>query len=227
VKICNLYGDGFYYLPGTDICVKIGGYVRAEYAYLGGSSMTNEQFNGGPSVALAGNGVVTNAGSAGFQNRWDGPDFVMRSRAYVSMDTRQQTEFGILRTYINIGLVNDTPQTAPVVLNINRAFIQFSGFTVGLAQIVLRLLLGADQLLLGHHRERHRRRRLEGRSLHRQFRWRRHQHLLLRGAAPHRHHRYQCRDQSVHVPARHFQLKRHHRCRRRRHRQDPLPRHGL
>ena len=134
VKICNLYGDGFYYLPGTDICVKIGGYVRAEYSYLGGSSMTNEQFNGGTATALGGNGVVSNTGSAAFLNRWDGPDFVMRSRAYMSMDTRQQTDFGIVRSYINIGLVNDTPATAPVVLNINRAFLQFSGFTVGLAQ---------------------------------------------------------------------------------------------
>jgi len=25
VRICNLYGDGFYYLPRTNICVKIGG----------------------------------------------------------------------------------------------------------------------------------------------------------------------------------------------------------
>src|SRR5262245_35542580 len=30
VKICSLYGEGFYYIPGTDICLKIGGYVRAE-----------------------------------------------------------------------------------------------------------------------------------------------------------------------------------------------------
>src|SRR5262245_6147426 len=28
VKICNLYGAGFYYMPGTDTCIKIGGYVR-------------------------------------------------------------------------------------------------------------------------------------------------------------------------------------------------------
>ena len=30
VKICSLYGAGFYYIPGTDTCLKIGGYVRAE-----------------------------------------------------------------------------------------------------------------------------------------------------------------------------------------------------
>ncbi|HEY6701415.1 MAG TPA: porin [Pseudolabrys sp.] len=29
----SLYGVGFYYVPGTDMCLKIGGWVRAEYAY--------------------------------------------------------------------------------------------------------------------------------------------------------------------------------------------------
>ena len=24
VKICSLYGDGFYYIPGTDTCIKMG-----------------------------------------------------------------------------------------------------------------------------------------------------------------------------------------------------------
>ena len=32
VKICSLYGAGFYYIPGTDTCLKIGGWVRQ---YLG------------------------------------------------------------------------------------------------------------------------------------------------------------------------------------------------
>src|SRR6266851_5204747 len=41
VKICNLYGDGFYYLPGTDICVKVGGYVRMETAYHSQGGQTN------------------------------------------------------------------------------------------------------------------------------------------------------------------------------------------
>src|SRR5438046_6604543 len=33
VKICSLYGEGFYYIPGTDICLKVGGYVRADYGW--------------------------------------------------------------------------------------------------------------------------------------------------------------------------------------------------
>src|ERR1700732_2336338 len=60
VKICNLYGDGFYYLPGTNICLKIGGYVRGEYGYMGGANMTNEQWNGGNLNAVS--TVISNSG---------------------------------------------------------------------------------------------------------------------------------------------------------------------
>src|SRR5260370_3595514 len=104
VKICNLYGDGFYYLPGTSICVKIGGYARGEYGYLGGASMTNEAWNSGNTLNTA-----ANSGPNGYNTRWDGNDFIMRSRAYISMDTRQQTEYGVIRTYVNIGLNYDSP----------------------------------------------------------------------------------------------------------------------
>ena len=31
VKICTLYGDGFYYIPGSDTCIRFGGYIRADY----------------------------------------------------------------------------------------------------------------------------------------------------------------------------------------------------
>ena len=29
VKICSLYGDGFFYLPGTETCIRLGGSVQA------------------------------------------------------------------------------------------------------------------------------------------------------------------------------------------------------
>ena len=37
VRICELYGQGFFYLPGTDTCLKIGGYYRYEVAGTGGN----------------------------------------------------------------------------------------------------------------------------------------------------------------------------------------------
>ena len=39
VKICDAYGAGFFYIPGTDTCVKLGGYVRAEYNYTPGADV--------------------------------------------------------------------------------------------------------------------------------------------------------------------------------------------
>src|SRR3954452_19711898 len=37
VKICSLYGDGFYYIPGTDTCLKLGGYLRVQAEYNAGA----------------------------------------------------------------------------------------------------------------------------------------------------------------------------------------------
>ena len=31
VKICSLYGIGFYYIPGTDTCIRIGGHLQAKH----------------------------------------------------------------------------------------------------------------------------------------------------------------------------------------------------
>src|SRR6186713_1846498 len=35
VRICSLYGAGFYYIPGTDTCIKLGGYVRIDTTFNG------------------------------------------------------------------------------------------------------------------------------------------------------------------------------------------------
>jgi porin-like protein len=123
VKICSLYGDGFYYIPGTDICLKIGGYVRGEYFYNYGASGTQGGFQG----------------VSGQKDRFDGADFLMRTRAYAWFDSRQQTEYGTLRSYLQIGVNYDSPTSfsstgAANGFSANRAFIQFAGFTVGTAQ---------------------------------------------------------------------------------------------
>ena len=85
VKICSLYGVGFYYIPGTDMCIKIGGWVRAEYAY--GS---NGSFAWGPCNNYASNRASNNS--------------VFRARGYITADARNQTEYGTVRAYIAVGL---------------------------------------------------------------------------------------------------------------------------
>src|ERR1700731_184439 len=41
VRICDAYGAGFFYIPGTDTCLRVGGYVRAEFQYQPGQKIIN------------------------------------------------------------------------------------------------------------------------------------------------------------------------------------------
>ena len=47
VKVCSAYGAGFYYIPGTDICLRVGGYIYSEFA-VNDRSHGNQCDRGGP-----------------------------------------------------------------------------------------------------------------------------------------------------------------------------------
>jgi hypothetical protein len=121
VKICSLYGDAFYYIPGTDTCIKMGGYVRVQAEYNGGGG-------GVPDGSF-------NQQAQALYNRVQTNDVDFRVRGAISWDVRQQTQYGTLRTYIRTGVDQTTPAvgTGGAVFW-DRAFIQFAGFTVGKAQ---------------------------------------------------------------------------------------------
>src|SRR5262245_40786751 len=117
VKICSLYGVGFYYIPGTDMCIKIGGYVRFEAAYGANGSSTQ-----------------TFGSNAFLANRFTN-DSWWRVRGYITADARDQTEYGTVRGYIAVGIVTDELGAGEQqTFNANRAFIQWAGFTFGRAQ---------------------------------------------------------------------------------------------
>jgi hypothetical protein len=125
VKVCSLYGAGFYYIPGTDICMKIGGYIRYQIDN-NMSSITSGPFNGGN---VGNNRVATQDGAA------------QRVRAIATFDTRQQTAYGTLRTYLLMGYTQDSNANggfgaaggANTPVYMTRAFIQIAGFTFGKA----------------------------------------------------------------------------------------------
>ena len=56
VKVCSLYGPGFYYIPGTDTCLKLGGYLRVDVL-----ANTNSDNTGNTSGAGAANNRFTTA----------------------------------------------------------------------------------------------------------------------------------------------------------------------
>src|SRR3977135_867073 len=119
VKVCSLYGAGFWYIPGTDTCIRIGGAIRIDTA-INGNVFDPPFWQGGASASKA-----------------CGRDyFPTRSRFNLTEDSRTATEYGVLRTFANIQMdwtrgTSGIAGGAPV--EVDYAFIQFAGFTFGKA----------------------------------------------------------------------------------------------
>src|SRR5438270_6444768 len=136
VKVCSLYGAGFYYIPGSDTCIKLGGYLRVD-----------STFNGGVYDA------PFYSGDGGQGNRF-ADRINSRSRLALTVDTRTATEYGVVRTFgqgdfqfQNFG--TSQPATISPVstlggipnaflsnpgggyVGVEMVFIQFAGFTFG------------------------------------------------------------------------------------------------
>ena len=142
VRICSLYGAGFYYIPGTDTCIKLGGYLRAETAF------NSTHYSGAYSGQLGAHNRLSNYYST-------------RSRQNLTVDTRTATEYGVVRTFFDANFSWTTGRYAGTrhwrhrllrgaqaggfggvanpsdggiaggSVGVNYAFIQFAGFTMG------------------------------------------------------------------------------------------------
>jgi len=137
VRICSLYGAGFFYIPGTDTCIKLGGYLRVDTTF-NGSIYDQPAWSG----------------DLGQGNRYR-DYFASRSRMAFTIDTRTATEYGVVRTFgqadfqfttqannntnpanftgspaagTNTGLLN---QPGEGYVPVEYVFIQFAGFTFG------------------------------------------------------------------------------------------------
>jgi hypothetical protein len=133
VRICSLYGAGFFYIPGTDTCIKLGGYLRVDTTLGGGNMYGQAAYNADP----------------GQGNRYR--DYIdSRSRMALTVDTRTATEYGVVRTFgqgdfqfQNFTTSNPSVLTAAGVnsallssagggyVAVEMVFIQFAGFTFG------------------------------------------------------------------------------------------------
>ena len=143
VKVCSLYGPGFYFIPGTDTCIKLGGYLRVDVL-----ANTNSDHTG------------NYAGAGGAQNRFTN-GYTWRSREDLNVDTRTATEYGVVRTFFDAtfswtsdsygaGAAAGSTVYSPIgtsaapnnassggvaagTVGVYYAFIQFAGFTMGKA----------------------------------------------------------------------------------------------
>jgi len=129
VKVCTAYGAGFFFIPGTDTCLRIGGRVRADYAYVPAKA----QFSalglvGGTSVAPVVSQAKDGQNTIGYE-----------ARGRLTVDARTRTSFGTVQTAFALRMSRSTgilSQAAAASATststaLEYAYIRFAGFTFG------------------------------------------------------------------------------------------------
>jgi len=156
VKICDAYGQGFFVIPGTNTCVKIGAQAQILYyaipaqttldlaqsgkGGLSGASVNGAGLSGTKGIdygTVNGGGIYQTAGTQDVT----GTQVDVRVRA----DARTLTDYGVLRTYAGLRFKFETGIIAgsgtalaangeggsESKIAIDSAFIQYLGFTAG------------------------------------------------------------------------------------------------
>ncbi|MBO0904608.1 porin [Jiella sonneratiae] len=113
VKVCDVYGTGFYYIPGTETCLSIGGYVRYQinaFSKVEDDFGTNYLFNNEGTNYLVGSQV----------------------RVRLNFDAREETELGTLRAFARVQATNSFgAYSADQAYAMDQGYIQLGGLTMG------------------------------------------------------------------------------------------------
>jgi hypothetical protein len=115
VKICDVYGAGYFYIPGTETCLRIGGYIRYDAGF-------------GDVGSFDGARTTDRLNPSKEQDTWS-----KKGRFALKTWTGQETELGTLKTYtetrFNFG--NGQGGSATNSFSLNFAWIQLGGLRVG------------------------------------------------------------------------------------------------
>jgi opacity protein-like surface antigen len=96
VRVCDVYGAGFYYIPGTETCLKISGYLRYDIG-VGANGLTSVDKK---HYLDSGGTVIDNDDT-----------YYKKARFQLRTDARSETELGTLRAYAAINFQYVTNST--------------------------------------------------------------------------------------------------------------------
>jgi len=116
VKICDAFGVGYWYIPGTDTCLKIGGYVQLDVWFYDNDRVGNyaniaNQLTGAvtptadPSNPLAQtSGVIAGYlyGQDNYSQSWE-----MKTEAGANWNSRSMSDLGVIATSFNFVVTSD------------------------------------------------------------------------------------------------------------------------
>lgn len=105
VRVCDAYGTGYFYIPGTETCLKISGYIRV-------------QVNGGPNAVR---GSVSKTGTSD----WDAV-----TRGQLQFTAKSDTEYGPLTGILVLQTNADNASAQEA--HLDSAYIDLAGFRAGL-----------------------------------------------------------------------------------------------
>jgi hypothetical protein len=114
VRVCDAYGAGFFYIPGTETCLSINGYVWFQVG------ATSRQDAGDTPGYYFDDDLFNN------HNGWQ-----TGSRVRINFDTRSDTELGTLRGWIRLQATWDGSKVGDGGVGIDQAWVQLGGLAVG------------------------------------------------------------------------------------------------
>ncbi|CDX29193.1 Porin omp2b [Mesorhizobium plurifarium] len=130
VKICDVYGSGYFYIPGTETCLRIGGYVRYD-------------------AGFGDVGTFTGARADDVVNGKNQGTWYKDARFTLKTWTGQETELGTLKTYTetrmnfqNHPFDNGPDNSAGNSFDMHFAWIQLGGLRVGLDESAFDTFVG-------------------------------------------------------------------------------------
>ncbi len=117
VQVCDAFGTGYWYIPGTTTCLRIGGEVTFDINFHKSKSVLD---GSGSQWEYLGTGTGYqgdfDSGSYSFSsNHSAGWDFV--TGAKVAVTAKSATEYGDLTAYVKMAAKSDNSNTTPYVSN--------------------------------------------------------------------------------------------------------------
>ncbi|MGY2051598.1 porin [Methylobacterium sp. JK268] len=124
VRVCSAYGAGFFYIPGTDTCLRVGGRARFEVAYV--QPLIRDNLTGYRGLGRLNLDARTQTGY-GTLRAFVRFEIASRTGAWLYSGTQVRAANAFSGTGI------DTAGRVQQYVNVDKAFIQFAGLTAGRA----------------------------------------------------------------------------------------------